>query len=103
MLLVVFFSNGGESNASVKLDHDGSAAHLNPTQSVDTLKGMNHFFHWNSLGESFLDFTFSYNHHNAPALRRDTDETTPISHQFLNLKHYLLHETIGFRNEKRVV
>ena len=100
-ITICAFANGGKSNPSGKLDYHGSIAHTNPMQLVDALKGLNYFFRWNMLGNSFPDFTQPSNCYNVLSLRRDTDETNSINYRLLNDKYHLLYDVIGFRHRKK--
>ena len=51
---------------------------------------MNYYFRWGVLGEKFPAFENTAYCYNVPALRRDTDESTPVNYELLNDKHNLL-------------
>ena len=78
-------------NAYSIQDQNGSIAHVNPTQSLDAIKGMNY---------CLPAFENPAKYYNVPALRRDTDESAPVNYKLLNDKHALLYDIVEFRSNK---
>ena len=72
-------TNGGKSNASGGQDCNSSIARVNHTQSLDAIKRMNYCFRQDILGEKCPAFEKLAKYYNVPALRRDTDESTPVN------------------------